>query len=345
MERFRKTDAPMAGRRLLLKSSLAAAAVARFAVAAPAIAAEARVLRFGSMMPVGSIYNRACERFGAELAKLSSNKLKVQVYPDSQLGTIPEMLSAVQVGSLQMTMAVPAWYSRFIKPLDAFTLPYIVPSAASLRTALDGALGKRISQLGEGAGFVMAGYWLIGGRHIVNKVRPVYTPANCKGLKIRVINSKVYIDTFRDLGAIPVAMDPSELYLALQRGVVDGFEFPLPDLVSYKLYEVSKYLSLDDHTTDFFLLSMNKALWHGMSGEEQGMISQAMRTAMDWQWKEQPGEIAAALAKLRTLLKVNELTAADKELFIKATHPVYAEFQDSIGRDFLALCHRELTPS
>jgi tripartite ATP-independent transporter DctP family solute receptor len=344
MTGLREPRTRRAGRRLVLKSTLAAAA-AGFGLAAPALAGSTRVLRFGSMLPVGTIYNTATQKFGAELERLSSGKLKVQVYPNSQLGTIPEMLSAVQVGSLQMTMAVPAWYSRFIKPLDAFTLPYIVPSTATLRTALDGTLGKRISQLGEKAGFAIIGYWLMGGRHIVNKVRPVYTPADCKGLKIRVINSKVYIETFRDLGAIPIAMDPSELYLALQRGVVDGFEFPLPDLVSYKLYEVTKYLSLDDHTTDFFLVSMNKALWHGMSGEEQGMVSAAMRSAMDWQWKEQPGEIAAALEKLRTLLKVNELTSADKELFIKATRPVYAEFQGSIGKDFLDLCERELTPS
>ena len=196
--------------------------------------------------------------------------MKVEVYPDSQLGTIPEMLSAMQVGSLQMTMAVPAWYSKFMKPLDAFTLPYIVPSPDRLKTALDGALGQRNRRDGRIAGFQIIGYWLIGGRHIVNKLRPVNKPADCAGLKIRVINSQVYIQTFRALGATTVAMDPSELYLALQQGVVDGFEYPLPDLSSYKFYEVSKYLSLDSHTTDFFLISINKALWEGFRRGRSG---------------------------------------------------------------------------
>ena len=94
------------------------------------------------------------------------------------------------------------------------------------------------------------GYWLIGSRHIVNKIRPINKPTDCQGLKVRVINSQVYIQTFRALGASTVSLDPSELYVALQQGVVDGFEYPLPDLVSIKLYEVSKYISLDAHTIE-----------------------------------------------------------------------------------------------
>jgi C4-dicarboxylate-binding protein DctP len=248
----------------------------------------------------------------------------------------------VQVGSLPMTMAVPAWYSRFMKPIDAFTLPYLVSSQDRLRPALEGRLGAEIVKLGEAAGFKVLGYWLMGGRHIVNKVRAIHRPADCAGLKIRVINSQVYIQAFRALGANTVAMDPSELYLALQQGVVDGFEYPLPDLLSYKLYEVTKYLSLDGHTTDFFLVSINKGIWDALAPEEQGMVSQAMKTAMDWQWKAQPEEIADALAKLKTLLQVNEIAPADKELFVKATRPVYQQFEGTIGKDFLELAMREL---
>ena len=326
-------------RRRIVASTFAGMATG---LAAPAIGQRARVLRYGSMLPADSIYHRACVMFGDELAKLSSGKLKIEVYPDSQLGTIPEMMSSVQTGTLQMTMAVSAWFSKFMKPLDAFTLPYIVPSADRLKTALDGALGQRIAAMGESTGFQIIGYWLIGGRHIVNKLRPVYKPADCAGLKLRVINSQVYIQTFRALGATAVAMDPSELYLALQQGVVDGFEYPLPDLISYKFYEVSKYLSLDGHTTDFFLIAINKTLWQGFAAEEQGMIAQALKTAMDWQWREQPGEIEKSLTRLKTLMQVNEFTAADKALFVEATRPVYGQFEASVGKDFLDFARKEL---
>lgn len=327
----------IATRRRVLASSLAAAGLA-----APAIAQKAQTLRYGHMLPADSIYHRAIVMFGDELAKLSGGKLKVQVFPDSQLGTIPEMMSATQTGSLQMTMAVSAWFSKFMKPLDAFTLPYIVPSADRLHTALNGALGQKIAAMGESTGFQMVGYWLIGGRHIVNKVRPVHTPADCAGLKIRVINSPVYIQMFRALGATAVAMDPSELYLALQQGVVDGFEYPLPDMISYKFYEVAKYITLDGHTTDFFLIAINRPLWLNFSKEQQDMIGQAMKTAMDWQWREQPGEIDKSLDKLKTLMQVIELTPAQKDQFVTATKPVYAQFESSVGKDFLDFARQQL---
>jgi|SRR5579862_4470271 len=309
----------------------------------PTLAQRAKVFRFGHMLPADTLYNKAIQMFADEANKNSSGRIKIDIFPASQLGTIPEMLSATQVGSLTLTMAVPAWYSNFMKPIDAFTLPYIVSSSDKLKTGLDGTLGKEIARMGDAAGFHVLGYWLIGGRHIVNKLRAVNKPADCQGLKLRVINSQVYIQAFRAMGASTVALDPSELYVALQQGVVDGFEYPLPDLVSVKLYEVSKFLSLDAHTTDFFIVSISKSIWDGLSPDDQAALTKAMRTAMDWQWKAQPEEIAGALAKLKTLMAVNEITPENKKLFIETTRPVYKQFESSIGKDFLDLAVKELS--
>jgi len=330
-----------APRRQFLKFSGATAAT--LAMPGRAFAQRAKTFRFGHMLPADTLYNKACQMFADEAARLSSGRLKVEIYPASQLGTIPEMLSATQVGSLTLTMAVPAWYSNFIKPLDAFTLPYIVSSPEKLKSGLDGRLGAEIARMGDAVGFHVLGYWLIGSRHIVNKVHAVHKPADCQGLKLRVINSQVYIQTFRALGASTVALDPSELYVALQQGVVDGFEYPLPDLVSIKLYEVSKFLSLDAHTTDFFIVSINKGVWDGLTPDDQTALNRAMKTAMDWQWKAQPEEIATALAKLKTLMSVNDISPENKKLFVEATKPVYAQFEPSIGKDFLNLAIKELS--
>jgi tripartite ATP-independent transporter DctP family solute receptor len=331
------------GRRTFLKWAAAATGAASLGVGGPAVAQRARVFRFGHMLPNETLYHKAVQMFADEAGKLSSGKIKIDVYPSSQLGTIPEMLSATQVGSLTLTMAVPAWYSNFMKPIDAFTLPYIVSSADRLKASLDGTLGKEVTRLGEAAGFHVLGYWLIGGRHIVNKVRPVNKPSDCQGLKVRVINSQVYIQAFRALGASTVALDPSELYVALQQGVVDGFEYPLPDLVSVKLYEVSKFLSLDAHTTDFFIISINKGIWDGLPADEQAILAKAMKTAMDWQWKAQPEEIATALAKLKTLMTVNDISPENKKLFVDITRPIYKQFEPSIGKEFLELAVKELS--
>ncbi len=329
-------------RRKLLKLGVAGIGAASLGLPMPAIAQRARVLRFGHMLPAETIYHRACSKFADEVAALSDGKMKVDVYPASQLGSIPEMLSNVKSGSQSFGMAVPAWFSNFIKPMDAFTLPYIVSSPERLKSALDGKVGQKIAEMAEGAGFETLGYWLMGGRHIVNKVRPVNRPADCVGLKIRTINSQVYIQSFRALGASTVAMDPSELYVGLQQGVVDGFEYPLPDLYAYKLYEVAKYLSLDAHTTDFFMVAANKELYAGFSAEQKAIVQKAMKSAMDFQWTAQPKEIDDALAKLKGVMNVNDIAHADKELFIKATRPVYAQFEASIGKDFLDLAVKEL---
>jgi len=331
-------------RREFLKGSLAAGIGTALGVGfgAPAIAQAPKTIRFGHMLPADQIHHKAIVLFGDEVAKLSSGKIKVEIFPSSQLGSIAEMLQSVQAGSLTMSMAVPAWYSAHMKPLDAFTLPYIVGNEDKLRPGLEGVLGKEISKYGDAAGFKVLSYMLLGGRHIVNKVRAVQKPADCQGLKLRVINSPVYLQTFRALGANPVAMDPSELYLAVQQGVVDGFEYPLPDLITQKMFEVIKFVSLDRHTVDFFIITTNKKLWEGMSGEEQGIITSAWKTASDWQWKEQPAAIASALARLKTLVAVNEITPDNKKLFIEVTRPIYKQFEPSIGKDFLDLTIKEL---
>ena len=330
-------------RRDVLKLAAAGAGMASLGVAAPAIAQRARTLRFGHMLAADTAYHQAIQMFADEAGKLSAGKIKIEIYPASQLGTIAEMLSANKAGSLPMTMAVPAWYSNLMKPVDVFTLPYLVRSADRLKAGLDGALGKEVARLGDAAGLHVLGYWLIGSRHIVNKVRPVNTPADCVGLKLRVINSQVYIESFRALGASTVALDPSELYVSLQQGVVDGFEYPLPDLISFKLYEVAKFISLDAHTTDFFIVTMTKAMWDGLSADDRHVLETAMATAMNWQWTAQPKDIASALVKLRSLIAVNEITPENKKLFVDATRPIYQKFEGSIGHDLLQLAIKELS--
>lgn len=331
-------------RREFLTLSLATGAAASLGLRAPAGAQKVRTLRFGSPQPADSLYSKAMVMFADEVAKLSANKMKVETYPGSQLGGVKEMMTSVQTGSLAMTIAVPAWYSNFIKPMDVFTLPYLVHSETRLRQALEGSMGEQVSKLAEKANFKLLGWWLMGARHIVNNVRPVRKPADVAGLKVRVINSQVYMEAFRALGANTVVVDPAELYLALQQRVVDGFEYPLPDLIDAKLFEVSKYLSLDAHVTDFFVVSMNMKIWQDLAAEEQGVVKQAMKTSMDWQWSAQPAAIAKALQRLRGSLQVNDITSAERLEFIKATRPIYQKFEAGIGKDLLDRAIRELGP-
>jgi len=332
-----------AERRKFLKLSAAAAGVASLGISLPAYGQRAKVFRFGHNLPVDTVYNKAVTMLANEVGTASQGKMRVDVYPTSQLGSIAEMMSAVKTGSLSMMMAVPAWYSNYIKPIDVFTLPYIIGgSNERLRAALSGKLADQIGKMGEAAGFYILGYLLIGGRHILNRARPIQTPADCRGLKIRVINSQVYIETFQALGATPVAMDAAEIYMALQQNAVDGFETAAPDVLAFKWNEVVKYLSLDSHVTDIFLITLNKGVWDGLSKDEQEIFRQAFQKAADYEWVAQPQAIDAAVAKLKTLIGVNEISPENKKLFVQTTRPVYAKFEASIGKDLLDLAVKEL---
>ena len=311
-------------------------------LATPALAARARTLRLGSPQPTDSNYQHAAVMFAEEVGKLSGGRLKVEVFPNSQLGSIKEMLTSVQLGSLSMTLAVPAWYSGFVKAMDVFTLPFLVGSPENLRSALNGKLGEAVSAKAAPAGFHLLGWWLMGPRNMVNNVHPINVPADVAGLKMRVIASPVYIEMFRLLGADPVVIDSAEIYLAMQQKVVNGLEYPIPDMIDAKLYEVSKYMSLTEHVTDFFVVSVNRTLWDGFSAEEKGILSQAMKTASDWEWQAQPATTAAALKKLEGLMKVNPVSPADRALFAAKTKPIYQQYAKSIGPDLLDLATREL---
>jgi tripartite ATP-independent transporter DctP family solute receptor len=258
------------------------------------------------------------------------------------LGSIKEMLSAVQLGTLSMTLAVPAWYSGILKPMDVFTLPFLVSSPDRLRTALDGPLGDTMKAKAEAVNLRFMNWWLMGQRHMVNNAHPINTPDDMTGLKMRVISSAVYIEAFRALGANPVVLDSAEIYLGMQQKVVDGLEYPIPDMIDFKLYEVSKFISLTGHTTDVFIVSMNKGLWDGMGAEEQAILTQAMKTATDWEWQAQPVTTAAALTKLKTLMQLNEISDANRQDFARKTRPTYAKFEASIGKDVMDLALKSL---
>lgn len=325
--------------------ALAAGTAGTLAMPAVVRAQATKVLRFGSPTPPGSTYNNAMQTFADELARLSDNKLKVQLFPNSQLGSIKDMLQQVQLGSLSMSIAVPAWFAGFAKQMDVFSLPYLVSSQDRLRQALDGPFGARMAGYADGVGFKMMGWWVMGPRQMANNLRPIHKPSDLQGMKVRVINSPVFIKTFTALGANPVGLDSAEMYLALQQHTVDGVENSDVDLINNKLQEVTKYYSATSHIMDLFGVAMNKALWDGLPGEQQQMAQQAMKASMDQEWTAQPKATAEDAAKLKAVLQSNELTPEEWQGFVAATRPVYKDFEGSIGADLIAQAIKELGPA
>ncbi len=338
-----RSAATTMGRRGLIGLSLAAAAVP---LAAPAIAqGRQRALRFGSPMSTNTTYHQAMVDFSEELLKLSNNKLKVEVYPNAQLGGLKDMLTSVQLGTQSMLITVPAWYSNFIKQMDVLSLPFLVSSPERLRAAMEGPFGARLNTYANAAGFQFLASWMNGPRHVVNNVRPIHMPKDLEGLKLRVISSQVYLTEFRALGANPVAMDYSEVYLALQQKTIDGFDSGLPEMITGKYYEVTKYVSLTNHIMDTFVVGMNKALWDGFGAEEKAMINQAMKSATDKQWIAQNKAIAESRDKLAGLVQINDITPEGRAAFVEATRPVIAQFEGVLGKDLVEEARKALGPA
>jgi len=322
-------------RKRFLQLAIGAGATSLLAGRSAGAAGPIIVLRFGAPSAPTSSQAKAMQMFGDELAKLSGNQFKVEVYPSNQIGGLREMLEAVRLGTQQMSIATPAWAANFAKKMDVMSLLYLVGSYNRLFAALDGDFGKRLNVEMEGVGIKILSWWASGPRHMLNNVRPINVPDDLKGIKLRVQSSPVWVESIRALGGNPVALDFNEVYSALQQRTIDGYEGPPRDAYQLKMYEVVKYLSLTYHLIDVFGVYINKRLFDGFTPDQQKMVLESMKKATDWQRNQSSSEEQESLEALRKLIQVNEISAANTKLFQEKVRPVYARFEKDLGKDLI----------
>ena len=326
-------------RRSFLQTSLGVMALgatsAALAPAATRAAGAPIVLRFGSGQPLGHANIRAMELFRDELDKLSGGQFKVEVYPAGQLGGITEGMEATQVGTQQMQVGTPATVAPIVKEMDVMSLLFISSSEEKVFAAIDGEFGQRLGAAAERAGLKALAWWACGARHFLNNKRPINTPDDLRGLKIRVIGSPVWVRSMAALGANAVSMDYSQIYSALQSNVIDGYENLFTDVDKSSMYQVVKYLSLSSHLFDVYTVYINKKLFDGFTPEQQRVVAQAMKTATDWQRKAQAADSQKSFEKLMGIMQVNQVSDANRKLFMDKVQPVYAEFEKTLGRDLI----------
>jgi len=186
-------------------------------------------------------------KFAEVLESLTGGGVKVQIFPNVQLGKDPEVIGEVQAGIVEMINSGNSVFSQYVPAATIMDMPYLFKDLDHLYKVQDGTVGQQIGKLYEEKSFRVLGWADIGVRHITNSKRPIDKPGDLKGLKMRVVPSKVFVETFKALGPNVVTLDFSELYLALQQGVVDGEDNPVTTIQAAKFYEVQKYLSLTAH--------------------------------------------------------------------------------------------------
>ena len=248
--------------------------------------ASAETLRVASNFPVDHSASKALEIFKAEVEEKSNGALTVDVFPAMQLGGAAENTDQIRSGAIFAAISSIAYFSRTVPEYEAVSLPFLFASREKAFEVIDGPVGDILDDKMAAKGLVSLGYGELGFRHVTNNRQAIKSLDDFKNMKIRLQPNEVHLETFRSIGANPVAMDVKELYSALQQGVLDGQENPYNIISTRKFNEVQTYLSDTGHFFDFINAAANKRTFDRMSSEHQTIVREAMTAAMMWQRKE-----------------------------------------------------------
>jgi C4-dicarboxylate-binding protein DctP len=313
-------------------------------LAAASASAEPVVIKFSHVVAVDTPKGQAAERFRDLAEKYTSGQVKVEVYPNSQLYKDKEELEALQLGAVQMLAPSLAKFGPLgAKEFEVFDFPCLFPDTAGLHKITQGPIGQSLLDKLESKGILGLAYW-DNGFKIFSANRPLKQPADFKGLKMRIQSSKVLDAQMRALGAIPQVMAFSEVYQALQTGVVDGTENPPSNMHTQKMFEVQKNAILSDHGYLGYAVIVNKSFWDKLAPDVREGLTKAMAEATayanDISRKDNDNALAAMKASGKT--QFYEPSAAEHDALCKAMLPVYEKMSDRVGPDLIAAIQREV---
>ncbi|MCG2583536.1 TRAP transporter substrate-binding protein [Massilia sp. TS11] len=320
----------------LLAASLAALSLSAFAQAPI-------VIKFSHVVATDTPKGQAAERFKELAEKATKGRVKVEVYPNSQLYKDKEELEALQLGAVQMLAPSLAKFGPLgVKEFEVFDLPYIFPSKAALYAVTEGPIGKGLLKKLESKGITGLAYW-DNGFKIMSANKPLVSPADFKGQKMRIQSSKVLEAQMRALGANPQVLAFSEVYQALQTGVVDGTENPPSNMYTQKMHEVQKHLTVSNHGYLGYAVIVNKKFWDGLPADIRSALEGAMRDATTYEKAiaERDNNIALDNIKKAGKTQIYVPNAKDVAEWKKVLLPVHKQMEDRIGKDLIAAIAKE----
>jgi TRAP-type transport system periplasmic protein len=314
-------------RRLL--AGTAVALLAASALAASSAWAQT-TLTLGHGAAPGNPRSVAAEKFAELVAEKTGGEVTVNIAGSEQLGNDVAMLTSLRTGALDLTANSQGAASGLVPELSALGLPFLFEDADQAFAVLDGPVGEELAAKFADLGIITLGWWDNGIRHMTNSKQPIEKPADLDGMKIRTPADPITIDIFQALGAATEQIAFSELYVALQQGVVDGQENPLANIASSKLYEVNPYISLSAHKWESTPFLASQIGWARLTPEQQAAVQEAATEAGQFQRQLMKEADQKLLAEFQANpdLKVNEV---DRETFKQATAPVIEAWE---GKDF-----------
>jgi C4-dicarboxylate-binding protein DctP len=296
------------------------------------------VIKFSHVVAVDTPKGKGAELFRKLVEERTKGRVKVEVYPNSQLYKDREELDALQMGAVQMLApSVSKFGPLGVKEYEAFDLPFLFPDRAALVRVTEGPVGAALFRKLEAKGIKGLAYW-DNGFKVMTANRPLRLPEDFKGLKMRIQSSKVLDAQFRALGANPQVMAFGEVYQALQTGVVDGTENTPSNVYTQKMHEVQKYLTLSDHGYIGYAVIVNAKFWSALPGDLRDVLEGAMRDATRYanDIAQQENDTALAGIKAAGRTEIITLDAQQKAAWRKAMQPVYGEMEARVGKDLVA---------
>ena len=307
------------------------------AIAPQAAAQQPIVIKFSHVVAADTPKGNAANFFKKLAEERTKSRVKVEVYPNSSLYKDKEEMEALQLGAVQMLAPSLAKFGPLgVKEFEVFDVPFLFDSYAELHKVTEGPVGRGLLKKLEAKGIIGLAFW-DNGFKVMSANKPLKTVADFKGLKMRIQSSKVLDQQMRDLGAIPQVMAFSEVYQALQTGVVDGTENPPSNLFTQKMHEVQKFVTVSDHGYLGYAVIVNKKFWDGLPADIRTALEGAMKEATAFADEIAKKENAEALDAVRKSGKtqVITLTAEEKGAWKKALSGVRREQEARIGKETL----------
>ena len=322
----------------LFATLLSLAMVLSLGVGAQVKASEPIVLKIGHVEAEDRSVHRALVHMKEKLEEQTEGRISVEIYPNAELGGDEELCESVAMGMIQMALPSTSVITAYNEQIGILDMPYLFNDAQAAFDALDGALGEKIDEWIQDSGFVSLGYIYNGPRSTTNNVRPIYTPDDLAGLKMRVMNSPVFITMYKTLGANATPMSFSELYTGLQQNVVDGQENPPTLIYASGFQQVQKYLTMDAHVHNFLPILTNKEWLESLSEEDQAILKQCCAEFVAEQRETELKDNEDIVSKLEAEgMEVNYLTDEQYQAFVDKVQPMYDQYKAEWGEEIFEL--------
>ena len=279
--------------------------------------------------------------FAKRVGELTAGKVEVIVFPNSQLYGDGEEMKALKLGNAHIAMPSFSKFTSIVPEMQLFDLPFLFRDDNHLHAVLDGEVGKIIKDKVTAKGFVALDYWDAGFKHLSSNKKAILVPEDAAGQKFRIMSSHVLEAQFKTIGGNPQVLPFSEVYSALQQGVVDGAENPLSNFYTKKFNEVQTDLTLSAHGYLGYLVIMSESFWKKFPNDLKPMVLQAMKEATEYERKVAAQDDEDTLKKIKEYatssgkLKVHTLTADQKKAWQAAMEKIYPQFYSVVGEDLI----------